>query len=459
MGDIVYHSITEVASLYRKKELSPVEVMQQVFKQVEKLEPELNAFISLLQDEAMVSAKKAEQLILRDQEAHILTGIPFSVKDLFYTKDIKTTCGSRILNQNYPPYSSTVTEKLDQTNAVLFGKNNMLEFAYGVVHPDYGQCNNPWDTCRTSGGSSSGSAAAVAAGMGFASLGTDTGGSIRIPASYCGVVGLKPTYGLVSVHGVVPLSWSLDHVGPLARSVQDLAIVLDVITGYDPYDEYSRSSPSNNGKSYSLDGHPSQKRIGIFPSSMLRHVTPEVQKVYGNALRIFQSMGCEITEIQIDGLDEVEDVLMKVLLPEAAYIHRNWVDRKEDYAPLTYKQIEMGTKQLSLDYLTGLEQMRRFKQEVQDTFETVDVIFTPTVAFPAPAEDPAIGDEEQNEMKFTAPFNVSGHPALTLTGGYTQENLPVGVQLIGKHFGEANLLQAAYQLEQQLNLNAKPYMP
>jgi aspartyl-tRNA(Asn)/glutamyl-tRNA(Gln) amidotransferase subunit A len=458
MENILFRPITEVASLYRQKEISPVDVLKFVFEQVENYEPNLNAFISLLQAEGMKSAKKAEEFFLKGEETHPLTGIPFSVKDLFYTKNLKTTCGSKILNQYIPGYTATAVEKLTQTNAVLFGKNNMLEFAYGVVHPDYGQCNNPWDISRTSGGSSSGSAAAVAAGMGFASLGTDTGGSIRIPAAYCGVVGLKPTYGLVSVRGVFPLSWSLDHVGPIARTVEDLALILDVIAGYDPLDRYSVQSPLENNSNYVSQLHvqPLKKNIGVFPESMLRRVTPEVLQVYNNAVRVFEALGWEITEMDIEGLEQVEDVLMKVLLPEAAHIHRNWLDRKEDYAPLTYQQVEMGTKQLSIDYLHGLEQMRRFKQEVEDTFKTVDAILSPTVAFPAPAEDPAIGDEEQNEMTFTAPFNVSGHPALTINAGFTEELLPVGLQLVGKHFGEAEVLQIAYQLEQHLNLKQRP---
>jgi aspartyl-tRNA(Asn)/glutamyl-tRNA(Gln) amidotransferase subunit A len=457
MEDLLFRSMTEVASLYRQKQLSPVEVLTHVFEQVEKHEPILNAFISLLHDEGMKTAKKAERLFLSGEEVHPLTGIPFSVKDLFYTKNIKTTCGSRILKQYIPNYTATVVERLAQTDAVLFGKTNMLEFAYGVVHPDYGQCNNPWDTTRTSGGSSSGSAAAVAAGMGYASLGTDTGGSIRIPASYCGVVGLKPTYGLISVHGVFPLSWSLDHVGPITRTVEDLALILDVITGYDPLDHYSVPSPRNY-QNYRSHVHlePSRKNIGIFPASMMSHVTPEVLQVYNNALRIFESIGWQIIEVDIQGLEQVEDVLMKVLLPEAAHIHRSWLDQKEEYAPLTYQQIELGTKQYSLDYLHGLEEMRRFKQAVENTFKTVDAILTPTVAFQAPAEDPAIGDGEQNEMTFTAPFNVSGHPALTINAGFTEELLPIGLQVVGKHFGEEEVLQIAYHLEQHLNLKQRP---
>jgi aspartyl-tRNA(Asn)/glutamyl-tRNA(Gln) amidotransferase subunit A len=457
MMDTLFLPIIQLADLYRKKELSPVEVLDLVFDRAAQWEPDLNAFITLLKEESYERAKKAEQIFYTGESTDLLTGVPFSVKDLFYTRNVLTSCGSRILKDFKPNYTATVVTMMEQNGAVLFGKTNMLEFAYGIVHPDYGQCNNPWDVGKTSGGSSSGSAASIAAGIGFASLGTDTGGSIRIPASYCGVVGLKPTYGLVSNHGVFPLSWSLDHSGPITRSVEDLAIVLDVIAGYDPLDRHSSEKADRNGMYYaSLKRDYAGLRVGILPSHLTRGLDDEVASVFSNTLNLLLGMGMEVVEVDIPGFIEIEQTLMNVLLPEASHIHREWLSRKHDYTALTYQQIDQGLSISALDYIRALEERYSFRKKVDEIFTQVDILLTPTVAFPAPAEDPVIGDEELNEMTFTGPFNVSGHPAITMNGGFTQEGLPVGIQLVGKHFGEAGLLSVAHGVEIQLNETKRP---
>jgi aspartyl-tRNA(Asn)/glutamyl-tRNA(Gln) amidotransferase subunit A len=447
MNQMIEGSFIDVARLYREKEISPVEVLQKVFQRQERLEPQLNAFISVLKEDAIKSAKKAEQIFLRGEESHLLTGIPFSVKDLFYTQNIATTCGSNVLRGFVPTYTATILEKLLQTGAVLFGKNNMLEFAYGIVHPDYGQTNNPWDIAKTAGGSSGGSAAAVAAGIGYFSLGTDTGGSIRIPASYCGTVGLKPTQGLVSTYGVFPLSWSLDHVGPITRSVKETAVVLSIIAGKDLCDPYSA------GKDISFIGldtfdRVSPKKIGVLPESKLTSLHPEVKEVYNRTIKLAMALGWEIETIDIEKWNLVEEMIMNILLPEAAQIHEKWIDLKNQYAPMTYQQIEKGLKHKTIDYLKGLKAQKEFSEIVTKAMRDVDVVLTPTVAFPAPEEDPVIGDTELNEMTFTGPFNLSGHPAITVNMGFTSAKLPVGMQLVGKHFGEKELLQVAHALEE-----------
>ena len=238
---LLFSSVDEVHSLYKKKELSPVEVLEAVFERLEELEPMLNAFITTLPEEAREQAKKAEDLFSKGEPTGKLTGIPVSVKDIFMTAGIRTTMGSRIMKDHVPDYNAYVYTALKSSGAVVFGKNSMLEFAYGFVHPDYGQCNNPWDTNRTAGGSSSGSASSVAAGIGYASIGTDTGGSIRIPASFCGIVGLKPTYEAVSREGCFPLSHTLDHVGPLTRTVRDNAAIMEILAPTIPLSESAKS--------------------------------------------------------------------------------------------------------------------------------------------------------------------------------------------------------------------------
>ncbi|PSL41339.1 aspartyl-tRNA(Asn)/glutamyl-tRNA(Gln) amidotransferase subunit A [Planomicrobium soli] len=439
-------SLLEVAALYRKKEASPVEVATKTFERLQKLEPQLNAFITIMEEAALSRARQSEKRFLQNESLHLLEGIPYAAKDLFYKKDSLTTCASRIMKDFMPGYSATVLSKLFHNGAILIGKNNMLEFAYGVVHPDYGQTNNPWDITKTSGGSSSGSVAAVASGIGYFSLGSDTGGSIRIPASYCGAVGLKPTRGLVSTYGVFPLSWSLDHAGPITRNVKDAAIVLDTIAGYDSKDPHSKSG---NITAFDMDRFEQSqpKRVGVLPDNRLTSLEPDVQKVYEQTLNAMRSLGWELVEFEVQDWNRTEEIVLKVLLPEAAHIHRKWIHRKDDYAEMTYRQIEAGMKQKAVDYLEGLKDLRRYTDAVSTLFEEVDVILTPTVAFPAPAEDPEIGSEEMDEMMFTGPFNISGHPAVSLNMGFTRDGLPVGMQLVGPHFGDMELLQTAYQLE------------
>ncbi|WP_186725640.1 amidase [Planomicrobium sp. CPCC 101110] len=447
MASVLDLSLLEAAALYRRKEVSPVEVTKQTYERLQKLEPRLNAFITLMEEAALAKARQAEAAFMQNGQLHLLAGIPYSAKDLFYKKDSLTTCASRILKDFIPDYTASALSKLTKNGAILIGKNNMLEFAYGVVHPDFGQTNNPWDLSKTSGGSSSGSVAAVASGIGYFSLGTDTGGSIRIPASYCGTVGLKPTRGLVSTYGVFPLSWSLDHAGPIARSAKDTAVVLDAIAGYDPKDPHSASGKIT---AFDLDrfGHSSRKRVGILPDHKLTMLEPDVQKIYEHTLNLMRALGWELVEFEVRDWDRTEEIVLKVLLPEAAHIHRKWVHRKDDYAEMTHRQIEAGMGQKAVDYLAGLRDLRRYTDAVSTLFKEVDVILTPTVAFPAPAEDPEIGSEEMDEMLFTGPFNISGHPAVSLNMGFTRDGLPVGMQLAGPHFGDMELLQTAYQLEQ-----------
>jgi aspartyl-tRNA(Asn)/glutamyl-tRNA(Gln) amidotransferase subunit A len=433
--DIYRLSFLEVGSLFRKKELSPVDLVENIFERMDDIEPHLNAFITLLKEEAHQSAKKAERIFLKNEEASILCGIPFNVKDIFFTKGIKTTCGSRILKDYIPNTTATILQKIQNQGAVLLGKTNMLEFAFGIVHPDYGQTNNPWDYSKTSGGSSGGSAASIAAGLGYFSLGTDTGGSTRIPASYCGIAGLKPTFGLLSVDGVFPLSKSLDHVGPMAKSVEEVSVLMDILT-------------SNYSKQKGGDVANTKPVLGILPESEFRDVNEDVVLVYQSVLTQMERMGWKMKTIEAELFLRAEEILMNVLLPEAANIHKKWLGRKDDYAPLTYHQLELGANHKSLDYVKAKEELTIIKDKVNRILHDVDLIFMPTIPYPAPEEDPSL--EVDNEIKFTGLFNLSGHPALSMQGGFSKDHLPVGIQLVGKHYGEKALLKIAIELEKQL---------
>ena len=365
-------SIEEVGALFRRKELSPVELIKNIFKRSKELEPVLNSFITILEKEAIVSAKKAESVFLRDEPAHPLCGIPFSVKDLFDTKGVKTTCGSKILKDHIPEKTALLVERLQSYGAILIGKTNMLEFAYGIVHPDYGQTNNPWDITKTAGGSSGGRAASVASGIGLFSLGSDTGGSIRIPASYCGIAGFKPTYGLLSLEGVFPLSASLDHAGSLARTAEDLLVVMETLVA----DVHTQVKTKN------LKEKPVV--VGILRSPELDDVKEDVFTVYQETLKQIENIGWEIKEIDLKYFKKTEEIIMNIILPEAALIHEKWLSRKGDYAPLTLRQIEAGLNHRSLDYLKSNQELIKVREDIDQVFYEVDILVMPTVPYPAP---------------------------------------------------------------------------
>jgi aspartyl-tRNA(Asn)/glutamyl-tRNA(Gln) amidotransferase subunit A len=431
-------SILQVADLYRRKELSPVELIGSTFERLKEVDLVLNSFITILESEAMEAAKEAEAAFSRNEERHILYGIPYSVKDLYFTKGVRTTCGSRILKDYIPDYTAPLVSSLHNCGGILIGKTNMLEFAYGIVHPDYGQTNNPWDVKKTAGGSSGGSAASVAAGIGLFSLGSDTGGSIRIPASYCGIAGLKPTYDLLSLEGIFPLSPSLDHAGLMAKTSEDLMVVMEaLVPGF-----HSAKLRKNENVN-----------IGILPADKISDVHEEVANIYIKALEQVKKLGWTVQEIELKYFDFTEEIVMNVLLPEAAIIHEKWLSRKEEYAPLTYKQIETGVVHRSLDYLKAKKELVNAREDVDRVLRGVDLLLMPTVPYPAPDKDPAL--EEDNEMKFTGLFNVSGHPAMTINAGFTKSELPVGLQLIGRRFEDKKMIEAAINLEQMLSQSMK----
>ena len=455
MDEIFSLSIIELAKFYRLKEISPLEFLKATLERAKEKNAELNAFISFWEEESLGLALKSEQIFLKNESAHILEGIPFSVKDLFYTKDKLTTCGSRILKNFIPDFTAAAVEKLTDAGAILFGKTNMLEFAYGIVHEDFGKCNNPWDITKTSGGSSSGSAASIAANIGCFSLGTDTGGSIRIPSSYCGIVGLKPTYNLISTNGVFPLSKSLDHVGPITRTVEDLKLVFDAMTAKNScfYHEYPFTCQSDSVSSDSVQF----KRIGILPDSFMNGINIEVKNCYEQSLEVMRNIGFDIIPIQLPNIDNVLEILIKILLPEASYIHMKWLNRSEDYAPLTFLQIQNGLHIPAVDYIKANDEMFTFRNHVNRIFDDyqLSAIVTPTVPFPAPDEDPGIEDGDINEALFTGLFNVSGHPAITVNGGFTMDGLPIGIQFVGQWLGETELLHISQIFETYSSVSFK----
>ncbi len=442
--DLLFSLIDEVQALYEQKEVSPLEVLEATLRRLEELEPRLNAFVTVMAEQAREQAREAEKLYSRGEATGRLLGIPVSVKDIFATRGIRTTVGSRILKDSVPDHDARVYRDLRGAGAVVFGKNNMLEFAYGFVHPDYGQCNNPWDTNRTAGGSSSGSASSVAAGIGYASIGTDTGGSIRIPASFCGVVGLKPTYEKVSRDGCFPLSHTLDHVGPITRTVRDNAAVLEAI--------------SHTGGAIPPTGSLSGVRIGVIENLMGEPIDPEVLSLVGAAIERLRDLGGEVTEVRIPGVEAASDTALPILLPEAAYHHSAWYpDRADDYSSGTRANIEAGFNVPAVEYVRALQERRRLTETVNDALGRVDVLVCPTVAYTATVTDPNFEGGAEEYILRSVPFDVTGHPALTIPAGNTSSrNLPAGLELISSHHAEAVAYRVAAAYEDDLGGFARP---
>ncbi|MFK7602360.1 amidase [Deinococcus sp. SM5_A1] len=416
-NDPLMQSIAETGRLYRSGTLSPVEITEWTLTRIEQLNPGLNAFITVMAEPARQQAEQAERELGSGLDRGPLHGIPVALKDLIDVQGTPTTCGSRIRAQDHPTRTAPLARRLEEGGAVLVGKTNMLEFAYGVPHPDYGQTNNPHDLGRTAGGSSGGSAAAVAAGLCFAAVGTDTGGSIRIPAAYCGVAGLKPTYGLVDLTGVFPLAWSLDHAGPLARSSEDARLLLEALTGT----AICWSGPIDTLKVGVLRLHAEGPEMQL-----------EVAEVFASTCHALQTAGIKLRDVQVPDLEWADEALMNILLPEASAAHSGWLqERPSDYAPLTRIQLELGCVLPAVAYVRAQQYRRRLVQRFLAVFGDVDVLISPTVAWVAPAEDPVIaGDEGAAEARRSGPHNLTGFPALSVRAGVGAAGLPVGVQVI-----------------------------
>jgi aspartyl-tRNA(Asn)/glutamyl-tRNA(Gln) amidotransferase subunit A len=453
--DLCDSPLLDVAEKIRTRELSPVEATERVLARIDALDDTLNAFITVLSEQAVDDAREAERQILTGQYRGPLHGIPVSIKDLFATKAIRTTAGSRVLANHVPDYDATVVERLRVAGAIIVGKTNMLEFAYAAVHPDYGPTPNPWDLARSSSGSSSGSAVAVAAGMSFGSIGSDTGGSIRLPAAYCGIVGLKPTYGRVSRHGGIPVSWSADHFGPMTRTVGDTAALLETIAGEDPRDPTSGRMPVPDYIA-ALESGVAGKRIGISDRYLRQHVDSTVQILVERAIATLELLGATVDEIMLPPPSEAVAALLAILMPEATAYHLPWLrEHPEHYSSAVRERLELGAITPAVSYIQGQQVRRQIVDQFLAAMADVDLLLTPTGPTAAtPLEgDLVTGDEARPEMlaaliNFCGPFNVTGFPAISIPCGFTASGLPVGMQLVAKPWEEGPLLAAAHAYEQ-----------
>ncbi len=443
---LAFPSIDALHASYRAREVSPVEVLEATLERLEELEPRLNAFVTVLSEQAREQAREAEDLYARRAPTSKLTGVPVSIKDIFDTKGIRTTVGSRILKDNVPDRDAYVYTALRRSGAVVFGKNNMLEFAYGFVHPDYGQCNNPWDTDRTAGGSSSGSASSVGAGIGYGSIGTDTGGSIRIPASFCGVVGLKPTNEAVSRDGCFPLSHTLDHVGPLTRTVRDNAAFMEVLAPTLPLSGLASGEP--------VSGF----RVGVISNLMGDPLGEEIKTLVEAAIGRMSGLVADVVDVRLPGVERIDEIAMPILVAEASHHHRRMYEESpDDYSDGTRANLAAGFGIPAVDYVAALEQRQRFTETVDEVLREVDVLVCPTAPFAATETDPDFEGGALDYILRTVPFDVSGHPALSVPAGNTaSRNLPAGIELIAAHKGEDVLYRLAAAYEEEVGGFAVP---
>lgn len=457
---LVMLSLAEASSLLKQRVVSPVDFVEAALRRISVLQPKFNAFITVLGEQALAHARNLENELANGLWRGPLHGIPVALKDLFYMKGVRTTAGSKILSDFVPDYDSTVAERLRRAGAILVGKTNTHEFAFGPTNENsyFGPVRNPWDPSRISGGSSGGSAVAVATGMAYVALGTDTGGSVRIPACLCGVVGFKPTYGIVSLHGVVPLSFSFDHAGPIARSVKDIALSLDVIAGSKDEEE---NSPDGLGFAEALAQAEADDlsglAIGVPTNFYFEKVEPEVEDLVRAAIQGLAEMGAVIREVRLPGLGEVPRVTTTIMFAEAAYFHREYLtSRPEDYSPDVRGRLEFGSKITAVEYIEAMKQREVIKRAYESLFEEVHVIVTPTLPIPAykigsTSVEIRGSDEPAREIlvRHTRLANLTGAPALTVPCGMTREGLPVGLQIMGRPYDDATVLKVGWAYERR----------
>ncbi len=470
-------TIKQASELIKSKEISPVELTKSFLEKIDSNDKKLNSFITVLHDKALESAKEAESQIVKGNYKGPLHGMPIGLKDIFVMKDVRATCGSKMLENFVSPYNATVTNKLLDAGVVILGKNNMDEFAMGSSNETsyFGTVKNPWDLERVPGGSSGGSASATAANLCIASLGTDTGGSIRQPGALCGIVGMKPTYGRVSRYGMIAFASSLDQAGPITKTVEDAAIILNVISGDDPLDSTSVDMPAPD-YTKSLTGDIKGLKIGIPKEYFIDGMDKEVEQATNKAISHLESLGAEIIEISLphtsyavstyyiiapceasSNLARYDGVRYTYRSPDVKTLNDLFVkSRTEGFGDEVKRRIMIGTYALSSGYydayyLKAQKVRTLIRKDFDDAFEKVDVIAAAT----SPETAFKIGEKTGDPIKMylsdvlTIPCNIAGIPGISVPCGFSSNGLPIGLQILGKHFDEETILKVAHAYEQQ----------
>ncbi len=435
-------SIEEALNGMRTGEFSAEQLVEACSRQINRLNPELCAFITVIQP-VSVDAEHA---------GGRLAGIPLAVKDLFETKGVRTTAGTLFFKDYVPDSDAAAVDRMKHAGAVLMGKTNTHEIALGVTtaNPHYGKCRNPWDRERIPGGSSGGSAVAVASGMALAALGTDTGGSIRIPASLCGVVGLKPTYGRVSVRGVFPLSWNLDHVGPLTRSVRDAGTMLQILAGYDPDDPFSVDQPVDDYTAQ-LEGGIAGWRVALATGPYIEEAEAGVLQAIEAAAKVFARLGAKMEAVDVTWLREAA-VANSLMTPAdgAAFHHERLAEHPDWFGSDVRQRLETGRAFSSTEYALARKTQSEMTHRLKRFFQEYDALLLPSTPITAPLIEGNDAVEQARRLtRFTAPFNLAGLPAISIPCGFSEAGLPIGLQLVSGAWKEAAVLRAARAYERE----------
>ena len=457
-----YLSIQQASEELRSGLITPTELLAETLERIDQLDSDIQAFVTVLRDQAYEEAEKAENEQRTGLFRSPLHGIPIAIKDLIAVKDVHMTAGSKVLADYVPQEDATVVEQLRRAGAVIVGKTNTHEFAYGTYTPP---TRNPWDLTRIAGGSSGGSAAALAAGMCPGAIGSDTGGSIRIPSACCGITGLKPTYGRVSTYGVIPLSWSLDHVGPMGRNAEDCAILFDAVARYDPRDPNSVSGPPGKASATLIGGTEGRGlislqgiRLGVPSESFVSPLDPEVRAAWRAALLVLQEEGAELVDVELQR--PTIDTYRTIQMPEASLAHmeRGWLTKRlDDYGEKTRSLLLQGKTIPAVDYLRAQQQRRAFSSNLRSIMQGFNALVLPTIPMPAILIEQAAteilidGVTEKATvalLRLTMPFNLAGLPAISLPCGFSAGGLPIGLQIAGKPFEESMILRIAHAYQQ-----------
>jgi aspartyl-tRNA(Asn)/glutamyl-tRNA(Gln) amidotransferase subunit A len=448
-------TLAEAADLIARGSVSPIELTEAHLERIAKLDPGLNSFITITAELALNQARAAEAELRRGIERGPLHGIPIAIKDLFETRGVRTTAGSRQLAEYVPRADSAVVEQLRAAGAIMLGKLNMHEWAMSVttINPHWGTCHNPWNQERIAGGSSGGAGAALAAELCLGALGSDTGGSIRIPASFCGVVGLKPTFGQVSTRGVLPLSWNLDHAGPMARRVRDVALLFELIAGYDPADPAAIAAPVNDptrNLRAGVRGWRVALAIDGFTSAS-KPPDPFVAQAVRAAAQVFDQLGAHVSEVTLPNAQTaIRNTLTMIVSDAAAYHRERLQEQPEAFGVDVLESLQRGAALSAVEYALARRMQTSFRHQIEHFFNDYDILLTPTtpVAAPPVEESEAARNGRPSLVCFTAPFNLAGAPALSLRCGFTADGLPIGLQIVARPWAEATVLRAGYAYEQ-----------
>ena len=447
--DLAFATIAETAARYRSRALSPVEVTRALLDRIERLDPTLHAFVTVTAERALAEARAAEAALARGEAASPLLGIPLAYKDLYATRGVRTTAGSALLADWVPERDATCVSRLQQAGMVMLGKLTTHEFAFGIQFPGHRflPARNPWELDHIPGGSSSGSGAALAAGLTVGALGSDTGGSIRGPAAFCGIVGLKPTYGRVSRAGVVTLSWTLDHTGPMARTVEDCALMLQALAGHDPADPASSREPVPDYAA-GLGSGVRGLRVGVPREYFFHDVKPEVADAFESAMGTLRRLGAEVRDVRIPSI-WAAPAFMVIMLTEAfAYHARDLRERPELYGEVLREKLMAGALFTGDEYVQAQRLRARLREDMHRVLDDVDVLATPTTPGTAPAFSAVLDPNFPFARSNMAPFNMAGLPALALPCGFAPGGLPMSLQLAGRPFDEATVLRAGHAYEQ-----------